>query len=419
MVSRPHIRVLLTTGLLALAVAGCGGSNKAAPTVANSVSTATSGEAGDKGVSNSAVPAPGGAVHGHGVVARVGSYVISRTAFEARMASVARAQNPGHPLVPDPPTYRRCVAQLASSSSSAAKSRLQARCAHLYREEKAEVLKELISAAWVIVGAREHGIAISDEEVRQALRSGWPSAAKLDAFLEATGESVSDVLYTVKIQKLTAKLRSRGEAIPPLSTTTVAGYYASHLSDYVVPEERDIGIVRGRSLKTAMLAKAELEHGASFERAAATIGHQPLYLAAGRGLMKGLKRHVLKEPVLDSAIFKARPHVVSGPVRINRFPGYHYRFHQNPNDINNIDGYYVFAVEAVRPAKTTPLEQVKAQLERELPTLLKKQALARSIRSWRARLRLETDCLPGFVVRKCRQYHPISGEEPEDPYTIG
>lgn len=408
--------------LLLTALAGCGGGEHAATKA--SVAPAS---AGDKGIGTSVVPAPGGAVHGAGVVARVGDQVITKTAFADRMKMEARALSPKAPIVPDPPAYKSCIQKLAALSSglgaaavgSAAKKRLKEQCATLFKKLRTQIMKELISATWALKGAREAGIEISDESVRQLLRSKWASAAKFNEFLVRSGENVSDVLWNVKVGIAIAALTKRAAGNVAATPEVVAKYYATHRSSFTVPEERDIGILRVRSLASAHRAKAQLESGTSFQALVRRFKPQPLYLAAsGPGLVKGLKRHILHETALDTAIFAAPKRVVSGPVRVHLFPGYHPRFHKNPSDINNIDGYYLFEVFEIRPTHVESLTHVKKALEEGLPRQLEQAGVAAFVKVWRARLRSITRCRPGYVVRKCREYVAVAGEEPEDPYTI-
>jgi hypothetical protein len=423
--------------LLVVLVTGCGGSKGSATRATVSVAARSADPSTNDLISDNAVPAPGGAVHGRGVVARVGNQVITKTAFDDRMRIEAHQQSPKNPILLVPPAYNSCIAQLDAFLSGlgssgtpphGSRSQLKARCAKLYKYFQPKILKELISGEWVIVGAEEQGIKISDDELRQNTRSKFglnvkssgPSGSSFAASLSSIGENVPDLLWNTKVDVLATKLRERADAMAGAVTPAVAAsYYAAHKAAFTTPEERDIGVIRARSLITARRVKAALESGTSFEALAKRLRPQPLFLSSGApGLVKGLKRKVLLQNALDAAIFAARAHVISGPVRLNLFPGYHPRFHKNPHDINNIDGYYVFQVQAIRPAKVQPLSQVQAHLKQELPHQLQQQALVSFIRAWRARLRPITDCLPGYVIRKCRQYKSVSKEEPEDAYTV-
>lgn len=415
--------------LLAALLVGCGGSKEGATGATATKSTVSADPAVNSYISDSAVPAPGGAVRGAGVVARVGDQVITKTAFEDRMRLEAHAQNPKNPIYLVAPAFSSCISQLeatakglgaSGSATPSSRSRLKAQCGQLYKYFAPKILKELISGMWVIVGAEKYGIRLTDEELRQNARHRYASASNFAELLKMTSENMPDLLWNIKVELLANKLRAMADAQAPTVTPAVtASYYATHKAAFTTPEERDVGVIRARSLATARRVKAELQSGVSFESIAKRLRPQPVYLtSSGPGLVKGLKRNVLRQDALDSAIFSARAHAISGPVRLNLFPGYHPRFHKNPNDVNNIDGYYVFEVQAIRPAKVQPLSQVGARLEAELPHQLQQQALVSFIKAWRAKMLPITDCMPGYVIRKCRQYKPLKGEEPEDLYTV-
>jgi hypothetical protein len=334
----------------------------------------------------------------------------------------ARTASPKNPIVLVPPLYTKCVSTLLHGAGGArglTSAVAKARCAASYREYEGKIMGRLLSAAWALVGGEEHGIVLSDEEVRKKARVAWPSATQLRSIMALTGDNVSDVLFNIRYQMLVERLRAVAvKNVPAATTGVLERYYEAHKASFTTPEERDIAIVRITTVKGAERAKQELEKGVSFVNVLKEAGPQPLYLQIPKGLLSHLKPDVLRESTLNDAIFNAKLRAVSGPVRINKFPGYHARFHRNPNDINNIDGYYIFIVQAIHKQATQPFAKAKSQLRTEVPAKLQAAALTAFIARWRATLRAETDCMPGFVVRKCRQYVPVKGEAPEDPTTI-
>ena len=86
--------------------------------------------------------------------------------------------------------------------------------------------------------------------------------------------------------------------------------------------------------------------------------------------------------------------------------------------VRSIDGYYLFTVTKVSPARELSLAEVKSQLAPILPKLLEKRATAALVAKLRPKWRALTNCTAGFVVLKCRQFRPAPGEPPEDAYTL-
>jgi hypothetical protein len=418
--------------VVAMCVVGCGsGGRHSTGRDASGASSVSDGK-GAQGVNVISVigkhvkPAAGGAATARGAVARVSGQTISKSAFEGRLAVAAGELSTYRPVLKlVPPKYEACVAQLTrvpAASSSTQKptvAQLRSECEAVYTKLEAQVMKELISSEWVLATAAADGLTVSDEEVRERMARGWPSIKKFKEYVRLGGNNVPNMLYEVKVQLLEAKLVERAEVnVAKTSDAALEKYYTENRQKFRVPEKRDLELVRTESTTDAARGKRELETGVKFADVVKKSGPQPLYLTVYRGLLKAIPSGLLHEPALNNAIFAARAHTISGPVRVNKFPGYHARFHRNPEDINNVDGYYVFEVQAIHPAFMERFGKVRSRLAHEVPMLLKEKALGAFIVKWRMELHAATSCLPGYVVRKCQQYVAVRGEEPEDPYTV-
>jgi hypothetical protein len=82
-----------------------------------------------------------------------------------------------------------------------------------YQAAKAEVLGFLISADWLIGESSSLGVKLSDAEVKRELikekLAEFPEPAKFRAFLQSSGETVSDLLLNLKVHLLGQKLERR------------------------------------------------------------------------------------------------------------------------------------------------------------------------------------------------------------------
>jgi foldase protein PrsA len=373
----------------------------------------------------SAAPVPGGVAPSGPLVMRVGTTPISKAQFDRRLTSEIKTD--GYPGVPlDPPGFNGCVAGLVAHpvklpEGVARPSRVQMRgeCASTYATLRERVLHLLISFAWVTGGAAELGLHVTDQELQQKLEKAYggnySSEAAMEKALASTGETVSDVLFNLKYEVLSEMIRHKiTVAVGPITKARVAQYYKENTAQFVLPEQRDLGLIHTRSKAVAERVRRELAHGVAFATVAKSLApEQSRYVH--EGLVVGLESGVYQQKALNDAIFSAKPHVVSGPVRVNLV---HVTKFLAAADIQNIDGYYVFEIEAVRPAKEKPLAQVQAELAQVLPKQLPKQALVKYVKGWRARWLPRTDCQPGYIVRKCRQYKLVATELPEDEYTL-
>jgi foldase protein PrsA len=411
--------------IVLIAATGCGGGTPkkadTASTTHDPPSTTQTQAVTSLPVDPSAHPEPGGSNQSGGVVARVGSIPITRSALESRMAIEVRSEE-APAILPVPPAFTDCIARLATGGSAAASStaQLKDRCRERYQTLRNKVLDLLIAAERVIAQAAHEGTNLSDRVVRQRLEhlkaAQFGSEANFQTFLAKSGENIPDLLFNMKQQLAsTAVFNNISASTQRATPAVVARFYATHKQEFLVEEQRDLGILRTKTVAAAMRVKHELRAGVSFASIAKSL-QKPQPLNSEKGLLVGLKPHFYSEKKLSDAIFSAPLNKLSGPVRLNIFPGAHF---PKPTDIQNIDGYYVFEVLEVRPAYMRPLSQVKKSLSETLPRLFHRQATAAFVKRYRASWKVRTDCAKGYVVPKCRQFKPKRGEPAEDPYTLG
>jgi PPIC-type PPIASE domain len=428
---------------LAFLFAGCGGSGGSTSSSSTSSHTTTTtppatSAAWVNGVFGNAVPIFNGTGQSGPTVAKVGGVAVSRSAVLGVVSHLAKATTEeGHAVViPLPPGFVSCVTQLEAEAkappagSSNATGGLRAKCASSYAKFSQEAVSQLISRAWVLQSAKEEHLTIPVSLLRSLVEKQigqlYPTEAKFDEYLKISKDTPAAMLSRVEQELLTDQLAEKvRHGLPTVNPGFVVKYYNEHKSDYYTPESRDLGFIHTFHKSTAIQVLAELKHGTSFRTVAKRLaGEQRDYyypvahVSSHNGILTGLKPLFFHEPALSDPIFKTPLHAFGPIVNLNLFPGYQPRFHRNPNDINNIDGYYVYRIEAIHPAHTTPLSAVKAELEKQLPEKLYQEALASYIVKWRARLQAKTDCSPGYVARKCRQHKPTPGEPAEDPYTL-
>jgi foldase protein PrsA len=409
---------LAVAALTAFGLIGCGGapSHQATPT-----------QTARLPVDPAARPAPGGTNQAGAAVVVIGNSQITKSALDSRLLIEARSEAPNQraaeAIVPVPPAFTDCIAKLArraktSSGSMPTRFKLLQSCRQLRQKLLRNVLGTLIADEWTIGEAAKLGLGPSDQEVRQRLEhlkaTQFGAEAKFRTYLAETGENVPDILFNLKKQMASALLFQKIKgSVEKVSPTTVADYYIKNKTGYLIAEQRDLGLIRTKTAAAAARAMRELNAGASFASVAKRLkNQQPLYTV--KGLLPGLQPHVYSEKALNYAIFTAKPHVLSGPIRLNLKPGVRFR---NQADIENIDGYYVFEVFHIRPPRQQTLAQVKQSIEQKLPRILTQNATSAFVKRWRAEWIARTNCRPGYVVPKCRQFSPSTGEA-EDAYTL-
>ena len=300
------------------------------------------------------------------VVARVGPDVITAAMLGRQVVAERDSDGSGVRLLP--PSFRACVdqreAQVARRDGAAQRARFETECRGRYRALQRRALQRLISAEWLIGGARELGVATGAAEGERQTRGLVPAAI--------SGRAAQSIRSAVEARA------------GPLSQSQVSGYYAQHKYLYVSGEqEREVYIAKTAAKVTAMRVEHEIAAGRSFAQVVKESGvAQADY--SDEGLVLELRPREYGEPRLNRAIFSAKPGVLTGPVSTSF-------------------GYFVFKVRGVSAAHYKPLAAVEAIIRRGLRRNRRLQALERFARRLSARWTARTSCRRGYEVPGCRQ----------------
>ncbi len=221
---------MVVVALVVLVAAGCGSasstSTKSASTKSastNSTSTTTAKQAGSS-------PAPDTIPSGS--VAVVVDTPITRTAFDHWMYVAAKSQvagSPGQPvIVPDPPDFKSCIAQVHKQLPSLKKASvktLTADCQQLYTTLSSQVMDFLIKADWIQADGARQGIAPSDAQVDRSFskdkQQQFPNGKGYQAFLTKTGQSDQDVRFRIRVNIIFGQLAAREKGSATAKQTAV------------------------------------------------------------------------------------------------------------------------------------------------------------------------------------------------------
>lgn len=343
-----------------------------------------------------------GGISGDAVV-QVNGQAITKATFNHWLgvaASASAAALPGQKapksVVPDPPSYTKCIAHLKEIEPKPAKgqqprteAQLKTQCQQQYKALLQQVLGFLISAQWVIGQAEEQGVKVSDKEVtarlNQLKKQQFPKEAEFQKFMANTGQTVSDLLLRVKLSMLTTKIQEKVTkgAKQAVSESAVAKYYNEHKTLYGQPERRDLRIILTKTEAAAKQAKSEIQSGKSFASVAKSKSIDPTSKNTGGelpGVVKGQEQKALSE-----AVFAAGTGVLSGPVKTPF-------------------GFYVFEVKALHAPTQQSLAQVKTSVKQQLASQQQQTALAKFVKEFKTRWKARTECRSEYVVQNCKQY---------------
>lgn len=342
----------------------------------------------------------GGGIPGNAVVSVNGTPVTTSTFnhwMEVAAGSSASGSTTGQkPVVPDPPTYKACIAHLEATAPKPAKGQpkptaatYKAQCEQQYTALKQQVLGFLISANWVIGEAEAQGVKVSDAEVHkqfnQIKSQQFPKEADFQKFLSSSGQTVSDLLLRVKLDMLSQKIQQKvtKDAGKKPSQQEIKSYYEAHKSQYGQPERRNILIILTKTQAQAEKAKKEIESGKSFSSVAKAVSIDPVSKAAGGSLPGVVKGQ--EQKALDEAVFKAKVNVLGGPIKTPF-------------------GYYVYEVKKTLPANQQPLSSVQSSIQQQLTAQKQQKALSEFVKNFRKKWEGRTECRSEYSVKDCKGY---------------
>jgi len=331
-------------------------------------------------------------------VVKVGNNSISTAAYKHWLAVAAvsnKATAKSKVVLPEPPNYTACIANLEANAATPAKgvpkpttAQLKQQCATQYKSLQNEVLNFLIGLEWVLGEAPSHGVKVTDAEVHKQFvkirTTQFPSATEFQKFIANSGQTVSDLLLRVKYnlvsQKLQQKVLKSSQTVTPAE---VQKYYNENKSRFGVPEKRSVQVVLTKDEAAAKAAKQEIESGKSFESVAKAKSIDPVSKTKG-GLIPEISKGQ-EEKALDEAIFSAQKGTLSGPVK-------------------TAFGYYIFKVLSSTPGSQQALAQVEKSIKAQLTSTQEQAAFNKFVKEFKKKWKEKTDCRSGYVVEDCSQF---------------
>ncbi len=345
----------------------------------------------------------GGGIPGNAVVSVNGTPITNTTfnhwmtvAAGSSAAAAAPGQTAPKAVVPDPPTYKACIAHLEATAPKPTKGQtkptpaaLKSQCEQQYTALKQQVLAYLISANWVLGEASERGVKVSDAEVKkqfnQIKTQQFPKEADFQKFLASTGYTVSDLLLRVKLNTLSSKIQQKvnAEAGKKPSQHEITAYFEQHKSQFGQPERRNILIVLTKTQAQAEAAKKEIESGKSFTSVAKSDSIDPVSKAAGGSLPGVVKGQ--EEKALNEAVFSAKLNVLGGPIKTPF-------------------GYYIYEVKKTLPSSQQSLSTAQSTIQQQITAQKQQKALSEFIKNFRKKWEARTECRSTYLVKDCKGY---------------
>jgi hypothetical protein len=258
-----------------------------------------------------------------------------------------------------------------------------------------EALALLIDSRWLEGEAAHQGLRPSRGEIarlvgqqrRLAQGSGGFAAA-----LSETGETIADVESEARAKWAAGALERRltrmvdRQARMQVTKRMVADFYRTHAARYHKRERRYYDLYEQIPKRTEAVALAQrLRRGERVhQRANKEEPFRPRNF-----------RNLPERAITFRAVFSAKKtNVVVGPLPLQ-------------------GAWCLFILKRIVPARLQPLAEVRLSIERTLLATFERRERARLIAAYRWRWLARTDCRPGYVVQKCRQFRGSRVSEPE------
>jgi foldase protein PrsA len=295
-------------------------------------------------------------------------------------------------VVPDPPTFTRCIAELRKQTRPARGQpaptdvTLRAQCRQLNEALVQQTMNTLIQQLWIEKEAKEQGVTVSDADVERQLaatkRQSFRSEAAFQRFLKQSGMSQEDVLSRIRVQTLATNLQRKIQnSAAPVTDAQIQSYFDRNRSQFAVPERRDVEVILTRTQAQANTAKSAVQGGTSWAAAARQYSTDATSKATG-GVLRGVSAGQ-QDRAFDQAAFTARKGEIVGPVK-GQF------------------GYYIVRVTTITPARQTPISEARAQIRGLLQQQGQQEKLTTFLRDFQEHWKDETNCRQGYVVPLCK-----------------
>jgi foldase protein PrsA len=325
-------------------------------------------------------------------VAKIGDSVITKDQFNHWLDAAAHGSAaPGSKVVvPDPPSFTKCVANQAKQpvpkgAKKPTNAQLKTQCKQQYDALKQQVMQFLVSAEWIQQEAQKQNVKVSDKEVQKQFadqkKQSFQKEADYKKFLANSGMTEADLIFRVKLDVISNSVRTKViKGKDAVSDAQISSYYNKNKARFAQPQRRDLLVVLTRTKAKADQAKAALKSGQSWASVAKKFSIDEASKAQG-GKLPGVAKGQ-QEKAFDDAIFSAKKGATTGPVK-TQF------------------GFYVFQVTKITPASQQTLAQTKETIKNLLKSQNQQKALNTFVTQFRKDYKAKTKCSKDYVIPDC------------------
>ena len=176
------------------------------------------------------------------------SWPVETTSWEKVLAALDAAAAHAEPARPRASPVTATAVKPAKGQPAPTDAAYKSQCQQQYNQTRDSVLQFLISSAWIEGESADNGVKMTDAEVKKEFdkqrQQSFPKDSDYLAFLKTSGYVQEDLLYRIKVQNLSQKLRTKIlKGTDKVSDQTISSYYNKNKDHFAVPEKRDVRIV--------------------------------------------------------------------------------------------------------------------------------------------------------------------------------
>lgn len=254
-----------------------------------------------------------------------------------------------------------------------------------------EALNDVLDQAWIEGEAEERGVTASDREVQEEFETtkdqNFKTEKEYQDFLKQSCFTQEDVDERVRLQVISNKIQEKVTAdAGEVSDADAEKFYEANKEQFAQPETRNIRLVLNEDPEKAQEAFDQLEQDnspKSWNEVAAEFSTDASSKDKG-GVRESITEGVFPEAV-DAQIFDAPTGEVVGPIETDA-------------------GTYVFQVDEVTEATTTPLDEARAQIDQQLASQIQQEAFSAFLSDYRDRWVEVTVCAEDVVSERCDNF---------------
>ena len=232
-----------------------------------------------------------------------------------------------------------------------------------YRALQTQAVEFLVQREEFAQKAKDLGIDVTDKQVDDRLKQikqqyFGNSEKRYKAQLKTQGLTDAEVRDDIRSQLISEAIFNKVTKDTKVSDKEIQDYYTAHKSQYGQPESRDVRhiLVKTKSQAQTIYAHLRQDKGSDFAAYAKKYSQDPGSKNQGGKLTISKGQTV---PAFDQAAFTLPTKAISTPI--------HTQF-----------GYHIIQpLSDVRPAKTTPLKDVKASIQQQLLQQKKNSAMTK------------------------------------------